>query len=121
MMFRFTNVFHSFASGRRLGTEHRVEAWVIIWQAQNGVDGSCVGCNSPATDGCIIFSSRVAGVELDHPAEISTGWLPRQAKPAKVMQPVVYDWFEAVIDLAVIKEESLLFPSILGCNLSLSG
>ncbi|KAK8663904.1 hypothetical protein V6N13_083709 [Hibiscus sabdariffa] len=45
-------------------TEQSVEARVIVWQAQNGVDGGCVGWHSPATNRCIIFASRVAGVEL---------------------------------------------------------
>ncbi|KAK8694720.1 hypothetical protein V6N13_072266 [Hibiscus sabdariffa] len=90
-------------------------------EAQNEVDGSCVGCNSSSSNGCIIFSSRVAGVELYDPVEIGSGWLPCQAKLAEVIQPVVYDLFKAVVDLAVIKEESLLFPSILGSNHSLSG
>ncbi|KAK8572878.1 hypothetical protein V6N12_028918 [Hibiscus sabdariffa] len=71
--------------------EHRVEAGVIIWQAQDGVDGGCVGCNSSATNGYVIVSSRVVGVELYYPVEICSGWLPCQAKPAEIIQPVVYD------------------------------
>ncbi|KAK9010441.1 hypothetical protein V6N11_036950 [Hibiscus sabdariffa] len=101
--------------------EHGVEAWVVIWQAQDSVDGGCVGWNSPASNSCVIFTSRVTGVELDYPVVIGSGWLSCKAEPTKIVQPVVYELFKAVIDLAIIKEESLLLPTVLGSDHSISG
>ncbi|KAK8553246.1 hypothetical protein V6N13_024313 [Hibiscus sabdariffa] len=101
-------------------SEHCIETWVIIWQAQDRVDGGCVGCNSPATISCVIFTSRVAGVELDYLVEIGSGWLSCKTELAEIVQPVIYELFKAVVDLTVIKEEYLLLPAVLGSNHSIS-
>ncbi|KAK8676039.1 hypothetical protein V6N13_034093 [Hibiscus sabdariffa] len=55
-------------------------------------------------------------------AELAGTLLPRtvtlssKAKPAEIDQPLVDDRFQAVVLQAIIKEEPLFFPSILGSN-----
>ncbi|KAK8569348.1 hypothetical protein V6N12_007878 [Hibiscus sabdariffa] len=65
-----------------LGTEHRIEAGIIVGQAQYGVYGGGVSCNSSAANQYIVFSGRVICVELQHPVVICPGWLSCKSEPA---------------------------------------
>ncbi|KAK8600625.1 hypothetical protein V6N12_050478 [Hibiscus sabdariffa] len=59
----------------------------------------------------------IACVEFQHPVEIGAGWLPSKAEPAKIVEPFVDDWLQAVVGLGIFEEKSMFVPSAFGSNL----
>ncbi|KAK8690789.1 hypothetical protein V6N13_074315 [Hibiscus sabdariffa] len=85
-------------------------------KVQNAVDGGGVGRHFPASYSYGVVTFSIIGVKLHDLIQIGTGWLSCKAEPAEVIQPFVNDWFKAIVLQAIIKKETLLFPSILGSN-----
>ncbi|KAL4340406.1 hypothetical protein GQ457_08G027210 [Hibiscus cannabinus] len=81
---------------------------------QNVVDCGRVGRHFPASYGYGVTTISIIGIKCHDPFQVRLGRLSCKAEPAEIIQPLVDDRFQAIILQAVIKEEPLFFPSILG-------
>ncbi|KAK8680833.1 hypothetical protein V6N13_109771 [Hibiscus sabdariffa] len=104
----------------REGVSESFCSLVYSGELRRGQDDSFVETkrfkHSPASHGYGVVPVSIIGIEFHYPVQISSSWLSCKAKLADMVQPLVNDGFQAVILQAVIKEEPLFFPYVLGSN-----
>ncbi|KAK9018764.1 hypothetical protein V6N11_033811 [Hibiscus sabdariffa] len=105
---------------RSTGSNEFIDAWQVVWQLQNIVDGYRVGRHSPASNVIDCFLPLgIMGVEFSGPVEICSSGLSAEMEPVEVGEPLVNDGLQFVILQAVIEKEALFLPSVFGSKYSL--